>query len=160
MSGKTPAEEPPVIIKKYPNRRLYNTESSIYVTLDDLAVMVKKGRDFTVQDAKSGEDLTRQVLAQIIFEMEARGNPLLPVSFLRNVIRQYDDNMQTALQHYLDASMQAYLNNQERLRSLTSRAMQEFSPFSHIEELARSNMALFEKTMSMFNPFGKTTDKK
>lgn len=151
----TPCEgEPPVVIKKYPNRRLYNTETSVYVTLEDLAQMVRQGRDFTVQDAKSGEDLTRQVLTQIIFEMETRGNPLLPVNFLRSVIRMYDDNMQTALQHYLDASMQTWLSNQERIRAMTTRAMQDFSPLTHLEELARHNMALFEKAFTMFSPFG------
>src|SRR5262245_54004483 len=99
-----PSDEPPVIIKKYPNRRLYNTETSVYVTLDDLAQLVKAGPDFTVQDAKTGEDLTRQVLTQIIFEMEGRGNPLLPTQFLRSVIRFYDDSMGGTLNKYLDAS--------------------------------------------------------
>lgn len=147
--------EEPVIIKKYPNRRLYNTETSVYVTLEDLAVMVKQGRDFTVQDAKTGEDLTRQVLAQIIFEMEGRGNPLLPVNFLRSVIKFYDGGMQAPLRHYLDVSMQSFLENQERLQGLAARAMKDFSPLTHIEEMTRQNMALFEKAMTMFNPFGK-----
>ena len=146
--------EPPAVIKKYPNRRLYNTETSVYITLEDLAEMVKKGQDFTVVDAKTGEDLTRQTLAQIIFEMEGRGSPLLPVNFLRSVIRMYDDNMQSALQHYLDASMQSWTSNQERIRTLTSRAMKDFSPVAHFEEMARQNMALFEKAFTMFTPFG------
>lgn len=143
----------PIIIKKYPNRRLYNTETSVYVTLDDLALLVKAGRDFQVQDAKTGEDLTRQVLAQIIFELEGRGNPLLPISFLRSVIGFYDDKMGGALQHYLDASMQAFLSNQEKIRDYTSKAVQDFSPLTQFEEVTRQNMAFFEKTFSMFNPF-------
>ncbi len=144
----------PIIIKKYPNRRLYNTETSVYVTLEDLAVLVKEGRDFTVQDAKTGEDLTRQVLTQIIFELESRGNPLLPTHFLRSVISFYDDAMQNPLQHYLDASMRTFLGNQEKLRGMATKAMKDFAPLSGMEEMARQNMQFFEKTMSMFNPFG------
>lgn len=145
---------PAIVIKKYPNRRLYNTETSVYVTLEDLAQLVKDGRDFLVQDAKSGEDLTRQVLTQIIFELETRGNPMLPTHFLRSVIRFYDDSMSGTLQHYLDASMRAFMSNQEKLRTYTTRAMQEFSPLSQFEDMARHNMAFFEKAFSMFKPFG------
>lgn len=143
-----------IVIKKYPNRRLYNTETSVYVTLEDLATLVKNGRDFVVQDARSGEDLTRQVLGQIIFEQESRGTPMLPTNFLRSVIRFYDDGMSTALQHYLDASMQTFIGNQEKIRSFTTRAMQEFSPLNQFEEMTRQNMAFFERAMTMFNPFG------
>lgn len=149
----TAENQAPIIIKKYPNRRLYNTETSVYVTLEDLAVLVKKGQDFTVQDAKTGEDLTRQVLTQIIFELETKGNPMLPTHFLRSVIRFYDDSMGGTLQHYLDASMHAFMNNQEKLRSYTTRAMQGFSPISQMEEMTRQNMAFFEKAFSMFTPF-------
>lgn len=145
--------EAPVVVKKYPNRRLYNTETSVYVTLEDLAQLVKDGRDFIVQDAKSGDDITHSVLTQIIFEQESRGNPMLPTSFLRSVIRFYDDSMGGALQHYLDASMQTFLSNQERIRTYTSRAMNDFSPFSQMEELARQNVSFFEKAFSMFTPF-------
>lgn len=151
----TATEQPDVVtIKKYPNRRLYNTETSVYVTLEDLAVLVKEGRDFVVQDARTGEDLTRQVLTQIIMELETRGNPMLPTNFLRSVIRFYDDSMGHTLQHYLDASMQTFLSNQDKLRSYTSRAMHEFSPLTQFEEMTRQNMAFFEKAFSMFTPFG------
>lgn len=151
---KSGEDAAPIIIKKYPNRRLYNTETSVYVTLEDLAVLVKDGQDFVVQDAKTGEDLTRQVLTQIIFELETKGNPMLPTKFLRSVIRFYDDSMGGTLQHYLDASMHAFLNNQEKLRSYTARAMQGFAPISQMEEMTRQNMAFFEKAFSMFTPFG------
>lgn len=152
-SGEETAEEV-VVIKKYPNRRLYNTETSVYVTLDDLAELVREGRDFVVHDARTGEDLTRQVLTQIIYELETRGNPLLPASFLRSVIRFYDDSMSGTLQHYLDASMQTFMSNQDRLREYTARAVKgEFSPISQLEEMTRQNMALFERAFSMFTPF-------
>lgn len=154
VAQQSTQEPEPVVIKKYPNRRLYNTETSIYVTLDDLALLVKEGRDFIVQDAKTGEDLTRQVLVQIIFELESRGSPMLPAAFLRSVIGFYDDKMSGPLQHYLDASMQTFMSNQERIRGLASRAIHEFSPLTQFEEMARQNMQFFEKTMSMFNPFG------
>lgn len=153
-SAASNSAEPPVVIKKYPNRRLYNTETSVYVTLDDLAQLVRGGRDFIVHDAKTGEDLTRQVLTQIIFELESRGSPLLPTTFLRSMIRFYDDKMSSPLHHYLDASMQAFLSNQEKIRSYTTRAMQEFSPLHQLEEVTKQNMAFFEKAFTMFNPFG------
>ncbi len=146
--------EDPVVIRKYPNRRLYNTETSIYVTLDDLADLVKEGRDFVVHDAKTGEDLTRQVLTQIIFERESQASAVLPTSFLRSLIGFYDGNMGGALQHYLDASMKTFLTHQEKIRSYTNRTMGDFLPLSQLEELARQNVSFFEKTMTMFNPFG------
>jgi len=147
----------PVVIKKYANRRLYNTETSSYVTLDDLCHMVKEGRDFTVHDAKTNDDLTCQILTQIIYEQETRGASLLPVSFLRSVIRFYDDNMQEVLGHYLDASIKSFLHNQDRMRGLVGVgkvAGGDYSPFSQFEELTRQNVALFEKAFSMFTPFG------
>jgi polyhydroxyalkanoate synthesis repressor PhaR len=148
-------ENEPVVIKKYANRRLYDTETSAYITLEDLCERVKQGRDFVVRDAKTGHDLTRQVLTQIIFEQESKGSQILPTSFLRSVIRFYDDRMQDVLQHYLDASMSSFMSNQDRMRSV----MGEFSPFKQfdgnpLEDLTRQNMALFEKAVSMFNPFG------
>lgn len=157
MASKQDGEA--VVIKKYPNRRLYNTETSVYVTLEDLADLVKAGRDFQVQDAKTGEDLTRQVLTQIIFEHENRGNAMLPVSFLRNIIRFYDDSMGGALQHYLEASMNTFTENQEKIRTFATKAMQDLplsplKPLTQFEEMARQNMALFEKAFSMFTPFG------
>lgn len=139
----------PAVIKKYPNRRLYDTETSAYITLDDLCERVKIGEPFVVVDAKSGQDLTRQILTQIIFEQETKGLHLLPTDFLRSVIRFYDDNMQDVLQSYLNASMQSFINNQERMRGMVD----NFSPLSQIEEVTRQNVALFEKTMQMFNPF-------
>jgi len=143
-----------VIIKKYANRRLYDTDTSAYITLDDLCKRVKDGRDFVVLDAKTGQDLTRQVLTQIIFEQETKGLNILPTSFLRDVIRFYDDKMQGVLQHYLTASMKTFMNNQERMQGALGVAMDNFAPISQFEEMTRQNVALFEKTMQMFNPFG------
>lgn len=158
------SEDQPVVIKKYANRRLYDTETSAYITLDDLCERVKQGSDFVVLDAKTGHDLTRQVLTQIIFEQESKGSQILPTNFLRSVIRFYDGQMQDVLQHYLDASMKTFLSNQERVQTMVGEAVNGaiggFAPFkpadakSSLEELTRQNMALFEKTMSMFNPFG------
>src|SRR4051812_19238881 len=154
----TATETTPVVIKKYANRRLYDTDTSAYITLEDLCVRVKDGRDFIVLDAKTGQDLTRQVLTQIIFEQETKGAQILPTEFLRSVIRFYDDKMQDVLQHYLDASMKTFMSNQERMSSMVGKAvgkaMDEFSPLTQFEELTRHNVALFEKTMQMFNPFG------
>src|SRR5271170_2542119 len=151
---KPAAQEKPVIIKKYANRRLYDTETSAYITLEDLCDRVKAGRDFTVVDAKTGQDLTRQVLTQIIFEQEIKGFHVLPTEFLRSVIRFYDDKMHDVLQHYLDASMVTFMGNQERMKGMVGKAVEGFAPFTPLEELTRQNVALFEKTMQMFNPFG------
>lgn len=137
----------PVVIKKYANRRLYDTETSAYITLEDLCDRVKSGRDFVVVDAKTGQDLTRQVLTQIIFEQETKGSNVLPTEFLRSVIGFYDDKMQGVLQHYLDASMKTFMGNQERMRGMLG------TPLGQFEEIARQNVAFLEKTMSMFNPF-------
>ncbi len=148
----------PAIIKKYANRRLYDTETSAYITLEDLCERVKKGQPFIVVDAKSGHDLTRQILTQIIFEQETKGFHLLPTEFLRSVIGFYDHNMQDILQPYLNASMKSFMSNQERMRGMLGetmgKAMEGISPLSQLEEVTRHNMALFEKTMQMFNPFG------
>ena len=148
------SETPPVVIKKYANRRLYDTESSTYITLEDLYQRVKQGDKFLVVDAKTGHDLTRQTLAQIIFEQETKGLQMLPTNFLHSVIRFYDDGMQEVLQHYLDASMKTFLGNQERMRSMMGKAMEGFSPFTQFEEITRNNMQLFEKAFQMFTPFG------
>ena len=142
----------PVIIKKYANRRLYDTETSAYITLEDLCNRVKQGREFTVVDAKSGHDLTLQVLTQIIFEQETKGQQMLPTSFLRDVIRLYDDKMQGVLQQYLTASMQTFLQNQERVQSMMGKAIE--TPLHQFEEMTRQNVAFFEKAAQMFNPFG------
>lgn len=141
-----------VVIKKYANRRLYNTETSIYITLEELRQMIKQGREFVVKDAKTGEDLTRQTLAQIIFEQETKGYALLPTDFLRSVIRFYDDGMSEVLQHYLNASMNSFMHNQDKMRSYVGKAVDVF-PMNQIEEATRQNIALFEKAFSVFNPF-------
>lgn len=149
-------EEPLVIIKKYANRRLYNTETSVYITLEELRLMVKEGRNFQVVDAKSGDDLTRSTLAQIIYEQETKGFALLPTDFLRHVICYYDDGgggVSDVLQHYLNASMDSFSQNQERMRSLMDVTKDGLFPTGQVEEMARQNIALLEKAFSMFNPF-------
>jgi polyhydroxyalkanoate synthesis repressor PhaR len=146
------AEQPrpePVVIKKYANRRLYNTATSSYVTLDDLAELVRKEVDFIVYDAKSGEDITRAVLAQIIFDEENKGSSLLPISFLQQLIRLYGDSMQTFLPSYLELSMKTFARNQEKLKE----RLATHPPFKMFEEQVRQNMALIERAMSMFSPF-------
>jgi polyhydroxyalkanoate synthesis repressor PhaR len=161
MKHDTPKPEP-VVIKKYANRRLYDTQTSAYITLEDLCERVKGGQDFVVVDAKTGHDLTRQILTQIVFEQETKGLNVLPTEFLRSVIRFYDDNMTDILQHYLDASMKTFMGNQERMRSMIGKTMGQtlgggidgLSPLNQLEELTRQNVAFFEKTMSMFAPFG------
>ena len=115
----------PITIKKYANRRLYNTATSSYVTLEHLADMVKKGVDFVVYDAKSGEDITRSVLTQIIFEAEAKGQNLLPISFLRRLIGFYDDSLNSVLPGFLDMSMESFANNQDQMRQNLESAMGE-----------------------------------
>ncbi|MAZ84578.1 MAG: polyhydroxyalkanoate synthesis repressor PhaR [Rhizobiales bacterium] len=151
----------PVIIKKYANRRLYNTGTSTYVTLDDLAVMVKKGEDFTVQDAKSGDDITHSVLTQIIFEQESKtGNTLLPVSFLRQLISFYGDQLQMVVPSYLEQSMSALSEQQEQVRDQLSKQLGENPmtknmqiPLQVMEETVRRNTEMFQKAMAMFSPF-------
>jgi polyhydroxyalkanoate synthesis repressor PhaR len=151
------ADVAPTVIKKYANRRLYNTGTSTYVTLEDLAIMVKRGEDFTVSDAKTGEDITRSVLAQIIFEQEGKaGQNLLPIAFLRQLIRFYGDSMQNLVPRYLEFSIDSLTKEQERLR----RQMAETfgAPTLHaIEEQARTNMAMFERAFRMFTPFAPPT---
>lgn len=160
MAKKTSRNNEPVVVKKYANRRLYNTETSTYVTLDDLCDMVKEGTDFIVCDAKTGDDLTRQVLTQIIFEQESRGENLLPVGFLRNLIGFYDDNIKEFVPHYLENSMQTFMTNQEKMREMMG--MSQFSnPLSQLEELGKQNMEFFSKAMeSIFTPFSMGDDKK
>ena len=143
----------PVTIKKYANRRLYNTQSSSYVTLDHLSEMVKQGVDFEVRDARTGEDITRSVLTQIIFEEEAKGQNLLPIRFLRQLIRFYGDPMQSFVPGYLDLSMQSFIKNQEEMRERIAKVFG--SGNQAVEQLARQNMALFEHSMQMFTPFAK-----
>lgn len=149
IPGAKPA---PVVIKKYANRRLYNTSTSMYVTLDHLSQMVKDKTDFVVYDAKSGDDITRSVLTQIIFEEEGKGQNLLPISFLRQLIGFYGDNLQALVPQYLEMSMQSFAKNQEQMRKAMQGAF-GFNPFAQMEQQTRQSMAMFEQAMKMFNPF-------
>jgi polyhydroxyalkanoate synthesis repressor PhaR len=153
----------PVTIKKYANRRLYNTGTSTYVTLEDLAAMVKNGEDFVVYDAKSGEDITRSVLAQIIFEQENKeGQSLLPITFLRQLIRFYGDSMQMLVPRFLEASIESLSKEQGKFREQMAQAF-GVGAFGPLEDQVRRNMEMFEKTFAMFAPFArgqaKSTDK-
>ena len=143
----------PIVIKKYANRRLYNTAKSTYVTLDHLARMVRDGQDFVVNDAKSGEDITRGVLAQIIFEEEAKGQTMLPAPFLRQLIRLYGDTLQGFVPGYLEASMETFARNQEAMREQVRQAFEANPALANFEALARSNMEWFENALRMFAPF-------
>ena len=149
MSEETEAKEPPITIKKYANRRLYNTATSSYVTLDTLAQMVKDGNDFVVYDAKSGDDITRQILTHIIVEEEGKGENLLPIDFLRHLISFYGDSLGSVVPNYLDYSMQAFARNQEQMRA-TMGGMNPMDPF---EEMGQRNVAMFEEEMNLFMPF-------
>jgi polyhydroxyalkanoate synthesis repressor PhaR len=143
----------PITIKKYANRRLYNTGTSTYVTLEDLAEMVKTGEDFVVFDAKTGEEITRSVLTQIIFEQESKGPNLLPITFLRQLIRFYGDSIQNLIPTYLDFSIDSFVRDQEKLRDQMKNA---FGPaaFDVIGDQVRRNTEMFEQAMRMFLPFG------
>jgi polyhydroxyalkanoate synthesis repressor PhaR len=147
--------EEPVTIKKYANRRLYNTGTSTYVTLEDLAQMVKQGQDFVVYDAKTGEDITRMVLAQIIFEQENKeGQSLLPIAFLRQLIHFYGDSMQTLVPRFLELSISSFTREQEKMREQVAQAFGA-SGFGPLEEQARRNMEMFERAFAMFTPFAR-----
>jgi polyhydroxyalkanoate synthesis repressor PhaR len=146
----------PTTIKKYANRRLYNTGTSTYVTLEDLAAMVKNGEDFLVYDAKTGDDITRSVLAQIIFEQENKaGQNLLPTTFLRQLIRFYGDSMQMVVPKYLEQSIDTLTREQEKFRMQLESTLSG-TPFAPLEEQVRRNMELFQQTFSMFKPFAPT----
>ena len=144
--------QPPVVVKKYANRRLYNTETSSYITLDNLADMIRIGRDFVVYDAKSGEDITRGVLTQIIVEEESKGTSMLPTPFLRQLIGFYGGSLQGVVPRYLEQAMSTFAQQQQQLRQVVQ---QTFSPFipAGVEEMGRQNVAMIERAMSMFNPF-------
>jgi polyhydroxyalkanoate synthesis repressor PhaR len=145
----------PIVIKKYANRRLYNTGTSTYVTLEDLACMVKNGEDFVVYDAKSSEDITRSVLTQIIFEQENKGGQnLLPINFLRQLIRFYGDSMQMLVPRYLEVSMQSFAREQEKFREQMTQAFGA-GPFAPLEDQVRRNMEMFERAFAMFAPFAR-----
>ena len=154
MSDDKTAPKSAVVIKKYANRRLYNTSTSTYVTLDDLATMVKGGTDFLVYDAKSGEDITRSVLTQIIFEEENKGTNLLPINFLRQLIRFYGDSMQALVPGYLNLSMDSLSKNHERIREQLSSAFGGKGMLKEFEAITRQNMQMFERAVRMFTPFG------
>ncbi len=151
MTEQLNASSDPVTIKKYANRRLYNTATSSYVTLDHLSKMVKQGQDFQVVDAKSGADITRSVLTQIIFEEESKGQNLLPIDFLRQLIKFYGDSMQTFVPGYLQMSMEQFTRNRDHFRKLLANAAT--APLAQFEEQIRQNSAIFEKALSMFSPF-------
>jgi polyhydroxyalkanoate synthesis repressor PhaR len=152
-AGGAETQAETVIIKKYANRRLYNTAASSYVTLDHLSEMVREETDFIVLDAKTGEDITRSVLTQIIFDQESRGQNLLPVQFLRRLIRFYGDQMQGFLPPYLEMSMESFSKAQDKMRENMSRAFGATTPMAAFEEQAQRNMALFQQAMSAWAPF-------
>jgi len=161
------SDKQPITIKKYANRRLYNTGTSAYVTLEDLAEMVKKGEDFVVYDAKTGEDITRSVLTQIIFEQEGKnGQSLLPITFLRQLIRFYGDSMQMLVPSYLEFTIDKLTKEQQKFRDQFASAFEAASlagpltgptrqMFGSLEEQARKNMAMFSQALSMFSPFAR-----
>lgn len=154
MAKKRSTGNEPITIKKYANRRLYNTATSSYVTLDHLADMVKQNQDFVVFDAKSGEDITRSVLTQIIFEEEAKGGQnLLPIRFMRQLIRYYGDSLQGVVPSFLELSMENFAKEQERLRGRLASAVGE-ERFQQLEEQVRDNLNALEGAVRMFNPFG------
>jgi len=153
-SSGQPGGTKPVVVKKYANRRLYNTATSSYVTLDDLATLIKEGGDFIVHDAKTGEDLTRSVLTQIIVEQEQKGQNLLPISFLRQLISFYGDSMQFLVPGYLEQAMVAFARNQEQMRKSLRTTFGIF-PFGQFEEMGKQNMALFEQALKMLSPYGR-----
>jgi len=148
-------QKEPITIKKYANRRLYNTGTSTYVTLEDLAAMVKTGEDFIVYDAKTGEDITRSVLAQIIFEQENKeGQSLLPIAFLRQLIRFYGDSMQMLVPRFLEQSIESLTKEQGKFRDQMAQAF-GVGGFGPLEDQVRRNMEMFEKTFAMFAPFAR-----
>ncbi len=149
-AGDAAAKPEKIVIKKYANRRLYNTAKSSYVTLDDLSRMVRSGQDFAVYDAKTGDDITRSVLTQIIFEEEAKGQSMLPTNFLRQIIGLYGDTLQGVVPSYLDASMETFAKNQEQMR----KAFNANQPMTNFGSMASGNVEWFEQAMRMFSPFG------
>ena len=152
MSDEKTAPQSAVVIKKNANRRLYNTATSTYVTLDDLASMVKSGTDFVVYDAKSGEEITRSVLTQIIFEEESKGTNLLPINFLRQLIRFYGDSMQAFVPGFLEFSLDNLGKEQDKFRTQMMEAWSA-DPFKAVQDTAQRNMTMFSEAMRVFNPF-------
>lgn len=175
MTTAKPKSDKPTVIKKYANRRLYDTGRSSYVTLDDLCTMVKENRDFVVYDAKTGEDLTRSVLTQIIVDQESKGHNMLPTNFLRQFIGFYGDNLQNLVPSYLEQSFEAFTKNQEQFREQVTKMgggatnpmaqmMNPASAMSAMEDLTRKNMEMFENAMKVWAPFmgpmGKDTEER
>ena len=150
-SAGTKAEQSPVVVKKYANRRLYNTESSSYITLDNLAGMIRARRDFVVYDARSGEDITRGVLTQIIVEEESKGRAMLPTAFLRQIIGFYGDSLQQFVPSYLEQAMTSFALQQEQMRSVMQQTVGNLFP--GMQDIGRQNMAMMERAMSLFAPF-------
>jgi polyhydroxyalkanoate synthesis repressor PhaR len=152
-----------VLVKKYANRRLYNTQTSCYITLEDLCDMIKRKEDFIVQDAKTSEDITHSILTQIIMEQESKGANLLPANFLRQLISMYDDNLAKVVPHYLENALDHFLQNQESVRKTVESNFSTNAPqIKFFEEVAQKNMDLFSQTMRLFDPFnvmGKPDDK-
>ena len=140
------------VVKKYANRRLYNTATSSYVTLDDLSKMVRQGDHFVVYDAKSGEDLTRSILTQIILEEDSKGRNLLPINFLRQLIGFYDDSLRAFLPRYLELSMENFARNQAQIRRYIEGTLGRFFPIGPFEDMARQNLELFQRAATMFTP--------
>ena len=153
MTDNSANQDAPVTIKKYANRRLYNTATSSYVTLEHLAAMVKDGVEFVVYDAKSGEDITRSVLTQIIMEEESKGDSLLPIAFLRRLIGFYGDSLGTIVPRYLELSMDAFARDQEQMRRRLDDAYGGLFPLKQLEEMGKTNMKMFQSAMEMFTPF-------
>ena len=153
MADKKPGAGDTVVIKKYANRRLYNTATSAYVTLEDLARMVREGVEFVVYDAKTNDDLTRQILTQIIFEEESRGEALLPVQFLRQLIGFYDGQMQGVLPSYLEMSLDSFARQQEQMRGQFSKAFGAAPGAGLLDEAVKRNMAMFAEAMKMWPGF-------
>jgi polyhydroxyalkanoate synthesis repressor PhaR len=153
MDGTDAEKAAPVTIKKYANRRLYNTAKSSYVTLEHLSAMVREGQDFVVYDAKTGEDITRSVLTQIIFEEEAKGESMLPATFLRQIIRLYGDTLQGFVPGYLEASMETFTRNQEKMREQLRVTFGANPAMAGFEAMARTNMEWFQNAMRMFSPY-------
>lgn len=169
MSKTKNGKDEPTIIKKYANRRLYDTGRSSYVTLDDLCEMVKDGYNFKVIDAKSGNDITRSVLTQIIADQESEDENLLPTDFLRTLIGFYGNNIQAMVPRYLEQSLNTFVSNQEKIQEQINKSLEEMRSMSpmgqmgnmfpgtaNFEELSRQNMEMFEKAMKMLPPFNMT----
>ena len=152
MSENADSAQQPVVVKKYANRRLYNTESSSYITLENLAEMVRKDRHFVVYDAKSGDDITRAVLTQIIVEEEGKGNALLPTNFLRQLIGVYGSNVPNMMPRYFEQAAENFARQQETMRATVSKTLAPFMP-PGIEDMSRKNMEMMERALSLFTPF-------